>query len=433
MAFHDPLTGLLNRRAVLERLDYLMALSKRHKRAVALLFIDLDNFKMINDSFGHTIGDGVLIHVARLLETYVRKTDVIGRIGGDEFVVLLTDLKEEAAAERVAEKLIESLKAPFEVDGVTCKLTCSIGCALAPKHTEVGDQLLQYADAAMYAAKERGKNRYCCYDEEIGKRLIEQLRIVEEVERAIDGEYGRIVLYFQPQIDISSGEVRGAEVLTRWEHPERGLLFPGEYIPTIERSPVMFEYDRFVIRAAFAQLAEWMERGYRWKIGLNLTAHQFNDGKLLQFFDDLVRRYGVDPALVELEVTESLPMEDVEVSIARLKALKEMGFRISIDDFGTGYSSLSYLKRLPFDVLKIDREFIKDLHEDEEDVVIVKLMIQIARTLGKSVVAEGPEMEEHIRILKALSCDYAQGYYYSKPIPTEAFVAFATGTMKGDV
>jgi len=425
MAFHDPLTNLLNRRAFLDRIDYLTKMAKRHEQSFAILFLDLDNFKFINDSYGHSAGDELLIETSKILKESIRKTDLIARIGGDEFVVVLTDITDERSVEQVGKKLLSAVTNNFVDNYRSCMVTASLGIAFFPKDAQDPETLLQYADAAMYEAKKLGKNRFQFFNPSIRLRLNEHLQTIEEIKEALKKE-DEIRLYFQPQIDLSTGKVRGAEVLTRWMHPQKGLLFPNSYIPMIEANTLMAEYDRYVLRMAFKQLHKWYtEKNARWTLGINLSAHQFKDESLIDNLKSLLQEYPVDPSLIELEIMETLQMEDVETSIKMLEEIKALGFKISIDDFGTGYSSLSYLKRLPFDVIKIDREFIKDLHQHDDDVVIVKLMIQIAKTLEKEVVAEGPDTHKHITILEGLSCDYAQGFYYSRAIDAEAFERFA--------
>ncbi|WOE73281.1 EAL domain-containing protein [Hydrogenimonas thermophila] len=425
MAFHDPLTNLLNRRAFLEKIDFLTKLAKRHKQMLAVLFLDLDNFKFVNDSYGHSVGDELLIKVANILKESIRETDLIARIGGDEFVIVLTDVKDADSAEQIGKNILNLITRNFVIKHHSCTVTASLGIALYPNDATEPETLLQYADAAMYEAKKLGKNRYQFFNSSIRLRLNEHLQIIEEIKEALKTE-DQIRLYFQPQIDLSTGKVRGAEVLTRWMHPKKGLIFPNSYIPVIESSSLMAEYDRYVLKMSFKQLYKWSkEKRVKWTLGINLSAQQFNDKSLVDNLKELLKQYPIDPSLIELEITETLQMEDVETSIRMLHEIKNLGFKVSIDDFGTGYSSLSYLKRLPFDVIKIDREFIKDMHQDSEDIIIVKLMIQIAKTLEKEVVAEGPDMEEHIKILEALSCDYAQGYYYSKAIEAKEFEAYA--------
>lgn len=425
MAFHDPLTNLLNRRAFLEKIDFLTKLAKRHKQMLAVLFLDLDNFKFVNDSYGHSVGDELLIQVANILRGSIRETDLIARIGGDEFVIVLTDIKDTKSAEQTGKNILNLITRNFIIKHHNCTVTASLGIALYPNDAIEPETLLQYADAAMYEAKKLGKNRYQFFNLSIRLRLNEHLQVIEEIKKALKAE-DQIRLYFQPQIDLSTGEVRGAEVLTRWIHPKKGLLFPNSYIPVIESSSLMAEYDRYVLKMAFKQLYEWYNKKQkRWTLGINLSAQQFNDKSLVDNLKELLQQYPIDPSLIELEITETLQMEDVETSIRMLHEIKNLGFKVSIDDFGTGYSSLSYLKRLPFDVIKIDREFIKDMHHDYDDIVIVKLMIQIAKTLEKEVVAEGPDIDEHIKILKELSCDYAQGFYFSKAIEAKEFEDYA--------
>ena len=426
MAFHDPLTGLLNRRAFLERIDFLIKSAKRYKQMLAILFLDLDNFKFVNDSYGHSVGDELLVKVANILKNSVKETDLIARIGGDEFVVVLTDAKDVDSVGQAGSNLLSLITRNFVIKHHSCTATASLGIALYPDDSTDSEMLLQYADAAMYEAKKLGKNRYQFFNSSIRLRLNEQLQIIEEIKEALKVE-DQIRLYFQPQIELATGKVRGAEVLTRWLHPKKGLLFPSDYMPVIESSALMIEYDRYVLKMAFKQLYDWCnKKGTKWTLGINLSARQFNDKSLIGVLEELLKLYPIDSSLIELEITETLQMQDIEASIKMLEEIKKLGFKVSIDDFGTGYSSLSYLKRLPFDVIKIDREFIKDMHKDPDDIVIVKLMIKIAKTLEKEVIAEGLDMEEHIKILKELSCDYAQGFYYSKAITPKEFEEYVS-------
>ena len=391
---------------------------------LAVLFLDLDNFKFVNDSYGHSIGDELLIKVSKILKSHIQETDLIARVGGDEFVIVLTDVKDIDGIKQFCIELLNSITNNYIINQHGFTASASIGVSLYPDNATDPETLLQYADAAMYEAKKMGKNRYQFFNSSIKLRLNEHLQIIEEIKEALKKE-DQIKLYFQPQIDLSTGMVRGAEVLTRWLHPVKGLLFPNSYIPAMESSALMAEYDEYVLKMVFKQQYKWLNEKERWTLGVNLSAQQFNNRNLIDSLKKLLKEYPIDPALIELEITETLQMEDVEQSIKMLHEIKNLGFKVSIDDFGTGYSSLSYLKRLPFDVIKIDREFIKDMHCNSDDIVIVKLMIQIAKTLEKEVIAEGPDTKEHIEILEALSCDYAQGFYYSKAIDAEEFEVYA--------
>lgn len=425
MALYDPLTGLLNRRSLQENLEYILRVSDRYNHRAALLFIDLDNFKAINDSYGHETGDQLLIHIAKILKEFTRESDLVSRIGGDEFIIVLTDIKDRHSVEDFAKKLLEKLASTYWINSHQFTLTSSMGAAIYPDDGQDVDGLMRFSDAAMYEAKRAGKNRFVLFDEKIRKKIEERRDIVGDLKKALTVR-DQIVLYFQPQIDLCSGEVIGAEVLTRWHHPTRGIIFPGEYIPLIEGTALMNRYDDYVLQMAFKQLQLWNDRyGKRWKLGINLSAGQFSSRRLIENLEEYVHRFRIDPDQIDLEITESLPMQDIATAIGTLQSIKALGFSISIDDFGTGYSSLSYLQKLPFDIIKIDREFVKDMHRIEDSRAIVNLMIQMGKTLGKKTIAEGPDIKEHIAILKELGCDYAQGFYYSKAVPEEAFVEFA--------
>ena len=423
MAFHDPLTNLLNRRAFLEKMDFLVKLFKRSGGSFAVIFMDLDNFKTINDTYGHEVGDELLIAIAQILNRSIRDSDLIARMGGDEFVMVVTDVKSMDNVKIVTDRILNSVCKEFKIKGNRFNITVSLGVALFPAHTDDSETLFKYADAAMCEAKRLGKNRYKIFNDIIKTQFDETLTIVKDLEKALDHE-NEIVLYFQPQIDLKSGSVRGAEVLSRWNHPKKGLLFPGSYIPIVENTPLMLKYDNYILEKSFKQLYEWQKSGKYWTLSVNLSAMQFNNNELTCKLKKLLKKYPIDPSFMDLEITESIEMDDINKSIMVLQHIKSMGFKISIDDFGTGYSSLSYLKRLPFDLIKIDREFIKDMHQHDDDIVVVKLIIQIAKTLEKEVVAEGPDLKDHIDILKSLDCDFVQGFYYSKAITKNEFEEF---------
>ena len=430
MALYDPLTGLLNRRSLKEKLDSLLHTLEPSEKKVALLFIDLDNFKMINDSYGHEIGDRLLRRISDILKDAVREFDIVARIGGDEFVIVFNDVLNRKIVETLAEKILAKVAGNHWIEARQFTVTTSIGAALFPDDAQDADTLIRYADTAMYEAKRSGKNRVLFFNDEIRRKIEERRDLVEDLKKALNVE-NQITLYFQPQIDLQNGSVIGAEILTRWHHPTRGLLFPNEYIPLIEGSEMMNQYDDYVIEMAFRQLQKWNDRfDDKWRVGINLSAGQFSTPRLIENLKKNIRKYTVDPSRIDLEITESLPMQDVTSAIEMLENIKALGFSVSIDDFGTGYSSLSYLQRLPFDVIKIDREFIKDLHWNRDSRVIVGLMIQMGKTLGKKTIAEGLDTKEHIAILKELGCDYAQGFYYSKAVSEEAFVEFAVKSAK---
>ncbi len=428
LALHDPLTGLLNRRAFIENINFAFKIAERHNNMFAILFIDLDNFKPVNDSFGHETGDALLQKIAQILTNDVRQSDVIARIGGDEFVALLNDISSIENVENVINKLIADISRTHKIHQHKIEVTASIGAAIYPLHGKDTESLLRNADAAMYEAKRRGKNRYLIFNDSIQKRLNDRMLVVEEIKTALAQE--EIELFFQPQIDMKSGKVKGAEVLTRWNHPKKGLIFPGDYIPIIEETDLMIEYDHYVAKKTCEVLKEWSKSSFSGlTLSINLSARHFNSRDLQLKMRQALKEHGIPAEKIELEITETLSMEDVDFAISILQNLKDIGYAIAIDDFGTGYSSLNYLKKLPFDYLKIDRGFITDIDKFDDNATIVKLIIQMAHTLGKKVIAEGPEKEEHIHLLKALGCDYGQGYYYAKPMNREMFEKYVTSAL----
>jgi len=299
----------------------------------------------------------------------------------------------------------------------------SIGVAMFPDDSDDENQLISYADASMQEAKRRGRNGFYFFDDKIKEKLKKSTSVIGDIERAFIDE--EIVLYFQPQIDLNSGEIRGAEVLSRWSHPSRGFLYPGEYLSIIESTPFMLKYDEYIIKKSFEQLYRWQRDGFMIYLSLNISAMEFSNSGFLSMIKDLLKKYPIDTKYLEFEITETIELGDMGKSIMILQNLKNFGFNIALDDFGTGYSSLSYLRRLPFDVLKIDREFIKDIESNYDDVIIVKLIIKIANLLNKKVVAEGIENKEQEELLRGLGCEFAQGFYYSQAISLEEFEIFA--------
>ena len=425
LVFHDPVTMLLNRRAFLDRVDYVIKLTKRKSARFAIFYLDLDNFKFVNDTFGHSVGDRLLIEIAKILKENLRETDVISRIGGDEFIILVSDIVKKEHIGLIAQKIIKSIAKEYHIKSYNFFVTASLGVSVFPDDSNNKEELIKYADAAMYEAKKEGRNKYKFFDMKIKNLLESRYEIISDLKEALNRE-NEILLYFQPKIDIKTEKVVSAEVLTRWNHPTKGLLFPNQYIPVTETTNLIIKYDDFVIKRTFQQIKEWENDSLLSDINLsvNISARQFKSKEFLVNLEKLKKDYKIEPSKIEFEVTETLAMENIEESIAILEKIKSLGFKISIDDFGTGYSSLNYLKNLTYDIIKIDREFIKDLHIDKDDVIITKLIVQMAKTLNKKIVAEGVELEKHVEILKDIDCDFAQGYYYSKPVPKKDFIEF---------
>jgi len=423
LAYHDPLTGLPNRLLLQDRFEHAMACADRAKTKLALLFLDLDNFKNINDSLGHGAGDALLKEVASRLAECVRETDTISRQGGDEFLVVLPDLSDTDDALPVLAKILERLQEPFYADDDELSTSVSMGVAIFPNDGSDFETLLKKADMAMYRAKGAGRNAYRFFDEIMNVEAVEHLTMRNGLHRAL--ERGEFVLHYQPQIELAGGEVVGAEALIRWNHPELGLVPPGRFIPVAEESGLIVPIGEWVLHEACRQAMAWKRAGLpELSIAVNLSAVQFKRSNVEKAVICALQSSGFDPALLELELTESILIQNVEQVLAAVKRLKLLGVKLSIDDFGTGYSSLSYLKRFDIDKLKIDQSFVRDLARDEDDAAIVRAIIQMARSLNLKTVAEGVEDIGILRRLRLLHCDEAQGYHIARPMPAEAFAAY---------
>jgi diguanylate cyclase (GGDEF)-like protein/PAS domain S-box-containing protein len=415
-AFHDALTSLPNRRVFLDRLQHALARSVRSGEVHAVLFADVDRFKVANDSLGHQAGDQVLIAIAERLRPLVRDGDTLARFGGDEFTLLLEDVEDAAAAEAVAMRMIELVRAPVILDGGRSVTTSiSVGVALASAGSSP-DDVLHDADVAMYEAKHRGADRHELFDAlAMGARSADWLDLEVALRHAIDR--GELVVHYQPMFGTKSRELLGAEALVRWDHPERGLLPPAHFIALAEATGLILPLGRFVLETACAQAQEWgQDRKGAFDIAVNLSARQFESRDLVEEVRDALRASGLDPAHLCLEITETLALEDIDKSIATLTELKQLGVRLAIDDFGTGYSSLNYLKRLPVDVVKLDRTFVQDLDLNPVDTAIVVAVVELARTIGMTAVAEGVETVEQLARLEAMGCPVVQGFLLARPM-----------------
>ncbi|MBX9870624.1 MAG: EAL domain-containing protein [Burkholderiaceae bacterium] len=419
LAYHDPLTGLPNRVLLEDRLEQAIAQAERSHHGLALVFMDLDNFKKINDSLGHAAGDALLKEVAARLKRCVRDTDTVSRQGGDEFVLVLGGLHGAEGSLPVLTKIMETLQEPFVCEGNELSTSASMGVALYPQDGNSFDILRKKADMAMYRAKEAGRNIYRFFDEAMDEEAVEHLLMRSGLRRAI--ERGEFVLHYQPQIDIASGRVVGVEALLRWEHPEFGLVPPGRFIPVAEESGLIVPIGAWVIEEACRQAMVWRQAGLPDLVmAVNLSAAQFRRSGIEDTVAQALQRSGLVPALLELELTESILLQDVEQVLATVQRLKQLGVQLAIDDFGTGYSSLSYLKRFDIDKLKIDQSFIRDLASDPDDAAIVRAIIQMAHSLGLRAIAEGVETAELLQQLRGFGCDEAQGYHYARPMPAAA-------------
>lgn len=433
----DPLTGLPNRLLFLDRLDRLMKHSKRHsERLFAVLFLDLDAFKMINDSLGHLIGDQLLLGVAKRLEKCLRSSDTVARLGqetftlarmgGDEFTVLLDDLKDPADANRAAERIMEGLSAPFELEGKEVFTSASIGIALCNSTYKDPEEIMRDADTAMYRAKSLGKARFEVFNADMRASVMARLELETDLRRALDR--GEFCNYYQPIVSLSSGELTGFESLLRWQHPTRGLLGPKEFISVAEDTGLIRELGWWSLREACCRIAEWrtMDPGRDLIVSVNLSIKQFVQPNLVENIGNLLNELALAPDALKLEITESTVMDDPATAVEMLRQMKALGIRLAIDDFGTGYSSLSYLHRFPLDTLKIDRSFISGVNGGINGMEIAKTIMPLAKNLSLDVVAEGVETAEQAQELKRLDCKYAQGYFFSKPLSREDAEALLT-------
>ncbi|HUP26978.1 MAG TPA: EAL domain-containing protein [Chloroflexia bacterium] len=419
-AFHDPLTDLPNRALFMDRLPVALARNARRGELLAVLFLDLDDFKVINDSLGHKVGDQLLVEVGKRLRASVRESDSVARLGGDEFTILLEDIVSHARASEVAERIAKRLSAPFWLEGHEVYITTSIGIALSSSGLDRPEDLLRNADVAMYEAKGKGKARYNIFDQSMETRAWERLQTEIDLRRAIERQ--EFLVYYQPVVDLDTGRIVEVEALLRWQHPKRGLLLPADFIPLAEQTGLILPIGLWVLEESCRQVRQWqIELGLdkSLMLSVNLSAKQFKHHKLVQDISRILRDTGLGPCCLKLEITESATLEDVESATSTLQDLKDMGISLAIDDFGTGYSALSYLKCYPIDTLKLDRVFIAGLGKDEEDTAIVRAVLAFAKALSLTVTAEGIETKEQWKYLQGLQCECGQGYYFSRPIPAE--------------
>lgn len=418
LAHTDALTSLPNRHTLVERLSQALEQAKRSADSLAVLFIDLDRFKTINDSLGHHIGDLLLIDVAVRLKKSVRSADIVARFGGDEFVVILPLIRSEIEAAHIAEHILTTLSEPYILENNKVYSTPSIGISIFPHDGTTVTELFKNADSAMYSAKSHGRNNFQMFTREMHTVAQQRLTLETDLRTAIEKE--EFIVHYQPQIDATNGSLAGFEALVRWQSPERGIVPPDSFIPVAEETGLIIEIGRQVLHMAFRQMSQWQSAGLPLiKVAINLSARQLRQPELPETISELLKINGISPNRVELEVTESMVMGHPEESIKILTTLKKMGIDLAIDDFGTGYSSLSYLKLFPVDTLKIDRSFVKDIETDPNDAAIASATIALAHTLGRKVVAEGVETGGQLEFLKQHGCDIMQGYLFSKPLPAD--------------
>ncbi len=420
-AYHDALTGLANRRLFQEHLSLALALAQRRHACVAVLFLDLDHFKLINDSLGHTVGDALLKQVGKRLRAAVREGDTVARVGGDEFTIVLQEIARPDDAASVAKKVLRSITDPIDVNGHKLYVTTSIGVTVYPQDGEDAETLLKNADAAMYRAKGEGRNTYQMSTADLSRTTQERMLLESGLHQAM--ETGEFVLHYQPQVDLETMQLVGMEALLRWNHPERGLIGPTEFIAVAEERGMILVIGDWVLREACREAKRFHDRGLKHlRFSVNISARQFRDESLLYSIESALTESGLDPRALELEITESVAMEDVQLTMSTLAELRKSGVTIAIDDFGTGHSSLSYLKRFPIDALKIDKSFVADLPDGFEDAAIVASVIQLANGLGIRVIAEGVETVEQIEFLRDHGCREVQGFYFSYAVPAEEIV-----------
>lgn len=422
LAYHDPLTELPNRLLIRDRFDKAAARARRNGTRLAMLFCDLDNFKTVNDSLGHVAGDTLLRESAKRLIGLLRAEDTVSRLGGDEFLIILGDLANADDAVPVLTKLLEQMQRPILVAGQELSVSVSIGVAVYPEDGSDFDSLLKKTDAAMYRAKETGRNNYRFFDQEMDQDASQRLRLYNGLRQALDR--GELRLHYQPQVDLDSGRVIGAEALLRWESHELGMVPPGRFIPVAEDSGLIVAIGAWVIEEACRQAAAWRKAGLSdLVIAVNLSAVQFRHGDLARTVTAALEASGLEPSFLELELTESILLQDAETVLATVRQLAGLGVQMSIDDFGTGYSSLSYLKRFSVDKLKIDQSFVRDLATDPDDAAIVRAIIQMADSLGLKTIAEGVEDPLILDLLRKMGCNEAQGYHFAKPVAAGDFPA----------
>jgi diguanylate cyclase (GGDEF)-like protein/PAS domain S-box-containing protein len=418
LAQFDALTGLPNRSLFQDRLVQAMATAKRNGWSMAVLFIDLDRFKLVNDTLGHAAGDKVLTEAADRLRSCTRASDTVGRLGGDEFAAILSELGKQSDAGLVAQKIIDAFKRPFDLEGKETYVSASVGITLYPADSEVAEALVVNADAAMYRAKQEGRNNYQYFTRDMNERALQRVQLEVALRRALEREEFRLV--YQPRAHLATGKICGFEALLRWQHAQKGLILPGEFIPVLEETGLIVPVGEWVLRAACAQIKAWQKSGLKVPpVAINLSARQFEQKNLKGSFHQILHDMKVDPSLIELEITESLLMNDPEGAARTLHSLKESGVKLSMDDFGTGYSSLGYLKRFPIDALKIDRTFIRDIATDADGATLTRAIIHLAQNLRLKVVAEGVETEDQLAFLRSNACDEMQGYLFAKPTDAE--------------
>jgi len=420
LAQHDGLTDLPNRLLLDDRLTQAISLARRNHSQLAVLFLDLDGFKHINDSLGHSVGDKILQSVAERISACVRKSDTVSRQGGDEFVILLSEVTHAADAAIIAAKIIAELKRRHRIGKHRLRISASVGVSTYPNDGEDAETLIKNADTAMYDAKQSGRDKYRFYKSQMSLRAVERQSLEEQLRYALERE--ELLVHYQPKVSLKTGAITGVEALLRWQNPERGLLLPGQFLTLAEDNSMILAIDRWVLREACRQMREWLDAGLLVvPVAVNISALEFRSRQFVQGVQDDLKNACLDPKYLELELTESGLMRHAEPTAHTLRQLKAIGVRLAIDDFGTGYSSLSYLTRLPIDTLKLDQSFLNDVIVDSDRAIIVDAVVSLGRSLKKKVIAEGVETPEQLRFIQELGCDEGQGHYFSPPVIGQQF------------
>jgi diguanylate cyclase (GGDEF)-like protein len=417
-ATHDPLTGLPNRLLFGDRLTQRLAQARRQEQLLAVMFLDLDRFKLINDTLGHNVGDMLLRSVSKRLKGTLREIDTIARMGGDEFTIILPDISTSEDATVVAGKVLHVLAEPVTVEGHELFVSASMGISLFPSDGSTAEALVRNADTAMYRAKEQGRNNYQVYTEALNAAAVKQVTLEHSLRRAL--QRNEFLLHYQPQVSIKTGKVLGTEALIRWRQPDLGLVSPAQFIPLAEETGLILPISEWVLSTACMQNKSWQDAGLpHMNVAVNISARQFEQDELTPMVKRALKASGLDPQYLDLELTESTLMQNPDMAVTILQKLKDMGVRVSIDDFGTGYSSLSYLKRFPIDAVKIDQSFVRDITTNPDDAAIAGAVVAMAHSLKLKVIAEGVETLDQLEFLRGLRCDEMQGYFVSPPVPAE--------------
>lgn len=420
-SMHDTLTGLPNRHNLHSQMNLMVANANRYNQKFAVAFLDLDHFKNINDTLGHNVGDQLLKTVAKKLTSILRENDIVSRIGGDEFIMVINDIKSPFALEQVVKKILDSFREEWLIAGHMLRLSTSIGAAIYPDDSKEINELMKFADIAMYKAKNEGRDRFSFFTSDLNRQVKTEVEIANDMHRAL--EEGEFQLYYQPKVEIESGNIIGAEALIRWRHHERGMIFPNLFIPIAENTGFILSLGEWVIHETAAMIRRLQNAGYNdIHVSCNVSTRQFQNLQLYSEIEEAIRIHDIDPKLFAIEITESVMMQYLDITLELLTRIKKLGIHVCMDDFGTGYSSLSYLRQFPIDSLKIDKKFVDDINEQgDNEQILINTIIAMGESLHLNVIAEGAETAYQVNYLQKHGCQYYQGYYYSKPIPEEDF------------